>query len=204
MITWLPYPNMRLSAHVLDSHTLGVQMSQSLSMLRIIAGHKEGGRNRYHASTLSWYHYPEALVLYTDYILMEMCKRSQSRGLSSPRSSQGCKMYEIPLEWSQENPIIPDWIGIESIHASHRSTLLKKDLEWYSQFSWNEKPRIDLRWPLPMPRVGDTMIGPNRKIRIVQSFDKNKSPVLYDGKISHTISRTDIYNGVWRRVIVSE
>lgn len=42
---------------------------------------------------------------------------------------------------------LPDWFGDEAFHASHRSNLLRKQLEWYGQFGWTESHDLEYVWP---------------------------------------------------------
>jgi hypothetical protein len=42
---------------------------------------------------------------------------------------------------------VPDWVGNESFHSSHRSNLLRKDKEWYGKFGWKEKNNLPYIWP---------------------------------------------------------
>ena len=41
---------------------------------------------------------------------------------------------------------VPTWLGNEQFHASHRSNLLRKDFEYYSQFNWTENPESPYVW----------------------------------------------------------
>ena len=41
---------------------------------------------------------------------------------------------------------MPDWIGDERIHKSHRSNLLRKDGEFYKQYGWTEPTDIEYHW----------------------------------------------------------
>lgn len=41
----------------------------------------------------------------------------------------------------------PNWLGWDSFHASHRSNLLRKNREWYSQFGWTEPSDLEYVWP---------------------------------------------------------
>jgi hypothetical protein len=43
----------------------------------------------------------------------------------------------------------PPWLGNDSLHASHRSNLLLKDYNYYSQFNWKEKPGSSYVWIIP-------------------------------------------------------
>jgi hypothetical protein len=203
LITWLPYPNFRLSVHVLDSQVLGTQVSNCIHLLRMIAGHRDGGRDRYHNTTLMWYHHPQALVRYTDYAIQEILLRGHDRGIPSPRSADGRKIYEIPKEWDQECPDIPEWVGVERIHASHRASLLQRDREWYAQFAWMEPPVRVLNWPCKMPGPGEAVMSESGEIRMVHSLDDRRRPVLITDHGLVPVERVDVYSGKWRRVIVA-
>ena len=41
----------------------------------------------------------------------------------------------------------PLWLGNDKFHSSHRAALLYKNPHWYSQFGWNEVPKIEYIWP---------------------------------------------------------
>lgn len=52
------------------------------------------------------------------------------------------------------------------MHASHRSNLLRKEPEHYTQFGWTEPPDLAYVWPVPMVKVEDeasTMVVPVKK-----------------------------------------
>jgi hypothetical protein len=46
---------------------------------------------------------------------------------------------------SKDN-FLPDWIGDDRVHASHRSNLLRKDYDFYSQYNWTEPTDIQYHW----------------------------------------------------------
>ena len=47
-------------------------------------------------------------------------------------------------------PIVsPHWMGDKGFHAAHRSNLLRKDPEHYSQFEWAESSDLEYVWPKP-------------------------------------------------------
>jgi hypothetical protein len=41
---------------------------------------------------------------------------------------------------------MPSWFGLEEFHRSHRSNLLRKDYEYYSQY-FDEDPNLPYYWP---------------------------------------------------------
>ena len=44
--------------------------------------------------------------------------------------------------------VLPEWMGDEGFHASHRSNLLKKDPEFYGKYGWTEATDLDYLWPV--------------------------------------------------------
>jgi hypothetical protein len=42
--------------------------------------------------------------------------------------------------------ILPDWLGMEEFHASHRSNLLRKDFEYYTKHGWTDNPDDPYVW----------------------------------------------------------
>ena len=48
-----------------------------------------------------------------------------------------------------DRPTKPPWLGDEQFHASHRSNLLRKYSEHYSQFGWTEPATLPYVWPQP-------------------------------------------------------
>jgi hypothetical protein len=43
---------------------------------------------------------------------------------------------------------MPPWVGDDRVHASHRSNLLRKDLEYYSKYRWKEPRDMEYYWPI--------------------------------------------------------
>ena len=41
----------------------------------------------------------------------------------------------------------PPWMRDWSIMTSHRSNLLRKNKDWYSQFGWLVRPDLPYKWP---------------------------------------------------------
>lgn len=42
---------------------------------------------------------------------------------------------------------LPEWFGDDQFHAAHRSNLLRKYPEWYSQYGWNEPNDLAYIYP---------------------------------------------------------
>jgi hypothetical protein len=41
---------------------------------------------------------------------------------------------------------LPKWLGDKKFHASHRSNLLRKNIEFYSKYNWKENPNNPYIW----------------------------------------------------------
>lgn len=135
MQTFLPYPDFAASAKVLDYRRLGKQRVEAYQLLRAINGETKGWRN--HPAAVMWTGYEPALHMYA----REMCKEWIGRGYADTMLNR----FEIHEEFE-----MPPWVGNEALHASHRSNLLRKAPEYYSQFGWTEPDDLEYIWPAPL------------------------------------------------------
>ncbi len=135
MQTFLPYPDYRQSAAVLDSKRLGNQFyREGLTLLR--------GKWANHPASRMWHGHRGSLALY----LLCCATELASRGWFYPDHVQevidamkDCEVCELTA---------PDWLGDPDFHAAHRSNLLRKDPEWYGQFGWTEPDDLPYIWPV--------------------------------------------------------
>jgi hypothetical protein len=154
---------------------------------------------QYHNASMMWRGHESGLTTYTDYVLREMVLRGYPSEVPSPRTPEGIKLLDIPSEWGTKEASLPEWIGVERIHASHRSILLRKDPAWYAQFSWDDAPVSAISWPGKMLTPGDSALGPKGQVELVVSMETGtRYPILESGLI---VTRRDVYNGVWRRCV---
>jgi hypothetical protein len=91
----------------------------------------KGWRN--HPVTVMWTGYESALQLYQNYTIQEWI----SRGYKNTMLLEDVDMNSI---------VLPHWFGLEEFHRSHRSNLLRKDYEYYSQY-FDEDPNLPYYWP---------------------------------------------------------
>lgn len=131
MNTFLPYPNFRRSAQVLDRQRLGKQRVEASQILDVLGGRKSGWSR--HPAVLMWMGYVGALRVYYNCMLEEWAERGY-RNIKLQPVTQDCFR-------------VPQWLGDEALHASHRAALLAKNPEWYGQFGWIEEPKIQYVWP---------------------------------------------------------
>ncbi|GJQ43953.1 MAG: hypothetical protein JETCAE03_34510 [Ignavibacteriaceae bacterium] len=74
-------------------------------------------------------------------------------GLSVLRERSGKDYNEIEMKiktemFKHKNTGAPKWLGDDKFHSSHRSNLLRKNKEHYSQFGWKESDNLPYYWPI--------------------------------------------------------
>jgi len=152
MQTFLPLPDFRLSAEVLDNRRLGKQRVEVLQILNSLDPSYvyRGWVN--HPAVRMWCHHEHALALYG----LIVCERWLELGFMDTcyekiLSRTGLIMDRNILQEKydlREKGFLPKWFGDPLFHASHRSNLLRKDPSWYGQFGWREPPDLPYFWPV--------------------------------------------------------
>lgn len=125
MQTFLPYRCFKASAKALDSKRLGKQRVEAKTLIN-------GGWPNHPASKM-WKGYLGALKQYHDAMVEEWIRRGYNNTM---------QLYNI-----RGVVMKPHWLGDEAFHASHRSNLLRKDFEYYSQHGWTEPTDLPYIWP---------------------------------------------------------
>jgi hypothetical protein len=133
MQTFLPYPDFKESVRVLDYRRLGKQRVETFQVLNILLDRTPSKGWRNHPVTLMWTGYESALQLYQNYTIQEWISR-------------GYKNTMLLEEIDIDSVVMPSWFGLEEFHRSHRSNLLRKDYEYYSQY-FDEDPNLPYYWP---------------------------------------------------------
>jgi len=134
MQTFLPYPDFIKSIKVLDYRRLGKQRVETFQVLNILLERTPTKGWRNHPVTRMWTGYEEALKLYQNYTIKEWVDRG----------------YKNTMQYEEILPdklVMPVWFGDENFHRSHRSNLLRKDYEYYSQY-FDEPSDIEYYWPV--------------------------------------------------------
>ena len=112
---------------------------EAFQIINAINGEGKGWKN--HPCTLSWKNHKLALAAYG----LVMCTEWVSRGYKDTMTER----FENMLgKHSLHDIEMPDWLGNDDIHASHRSNLLRKDPVYYGQFKWREPDDLPYVWPL--------------------------------------------------------
>jgi len=133
MQTFLPYPNLKKSLKALDSKRLGKQRVEAYQILNILLKRtdKKGWKN--HPAVKMWKGYENALKLY----LNKAIKLWLSRGYKNT----------MKLEVIEGKIILPRWFGNKEFHDSHKSNLLRKNKEYYFEFSKIVPHDLEYIWP---------------------------------------------------------
>ena len=134
MQTFLPYADFIDSVKVLDYRRLGKQRVETFQVLNILLDRTPTKGWRNHPVTRMWAGYEEALKLYQNYTILEWIDR-------------GYKNNMVFEEVNHSNIIYPSWFGNDEFHKSHRSNLLRKDYEYYSQF-FDDPSDLEYYWPV--------------------------------------------------------
>jgi hypothetical protein len=149
--TFLPSPSFIESAQILDNRRLNKQITECKQIALTITDPSKGWQH--HPAVAMWRGHYAALIAYG----FDLYDEWQQRLCDGRR---GGKLEHKAGEWLLDRlPIevdipLPAWIGNPDFHASHRAALLHKDLEWYGQFGWSERPaqpdekgRLPYVWP---------------------------------------------------------
>lgn len=145
--TFLPYPDFRASAEVLDNKRLGKQRVETLQVMKALTVAGYGWQH--HPVTAMWRGYRPALMAYQS----ATCEAWLARGYAdtclgktllvladSPADLEAYEAEDFPM---------PAWFGREDLHLSHRSKLLAKAPEFYRPLFPREPDTLDYVWPVP-------------------------------------------------------
>ena len=138
MQTFMPYPDFVQSARVLDGARLNKQRSETKQILNIVAGINPTSGWRNHPAVKMWRGFPRALACYGHVICCEHRRRGKKDSL---------KPWFRRMMSQLRGTQMPHWFGWDEFHISHQSSLLNKDLDWYSQFGWDVVPGKPYIWP---------------------------------------------------------
>lgn len=143
MQTFLPLPSYSESAHCLDRQRLGKQRVECLQILKTL---RDGAGWVHHPAVKMWKGFEQGLIKYG----LAVCSEWIDRGYVDNCARQIAEFSAV----FQSSGAIPDWLGSQEFHASHRAALLYKFPDWYRKFGWvepaavpNEKGSLPYVWP---------------------------------------------------------
>ena len=135
MQTFLPYASFEQTANTLDWRRLGNQRLEGRLIIKIITTPNYVGAWVNHPAVKMWRGYENALKFYVNTMITEW----KRRGYLNTLPYYDLVEAEITLPW---------WVGDSRFHDSHKSNLLRKDPEYYSQFHWNVPDDLPYFWPV--------------------------------------------------------
>ena len=138
MQTFLPDESFVISATLLDYRRLGKQRVEALQIYNALTGVPTKSGKAYtgwlnHPAVTMWKGYEIALLLYKNKMIEEWILRGYNNTMD---------MVGLP-----DSIDMPPWLGDDRVHSSHRSNLLNKDQEFYSQYNWKEPNNMEYYWP---------------------------------------------------------
>jgi hypothetical protein len=146
MQTFVPYPDLRRSAEVLDDKRLGKQRVEAMQIIRALTRPTYGWKH--HPAVLMWKGYEPALARYAAVICEEWTKRGHADTCDATIRSD-LRQAGIVVSDDDGDPPMPPWWGDDAVHRSHRSALLRKDPDHYAtKFEPDLTPDLDYVWPV--------------------------------------------------------
>lgn len=138
MQTFLPFPDFKASAIVLDRARLGRQRTEALILLRGLSGTGPSGW-RHHPAWKMWQGHEFWLAAYG----ITICDEWVSRGY---RDSCAGQFTSIALQ-CRLGMTEPPWLGDKAFHLSHQSNLLRKNAGHYERFFAGVPATLPYVWP---------------------------------------------------------
>jgi hypothetical protein len=137
MQIFLPYSDFGKSLESLDNKRLGKQRVEVYQIISAISGRPRKDGKPYkgwvsHPCTIMWRDHLEALKIYYNWSL----------DIWKERGFKNTMEYEV----ISDEVKLPEWLGFEPFHSSHRANLLRKDIGFYSKEGWTEDPNDPYIW----------------------------------------------------------
>ena len=144
MQTFLPYPDPRASAAVLDDRRLGKQRVETFQALRALTWPQYGWKH--HPVVKMWRGFVPALVSYGLVCVDEW--RARGRADATRAALLEFTGGDEP-EWNDllDAGAVPPWVGDEALHLSHRSALVRKEPEHYRPVFGDVPDDLPYVWP---------------------------------------------------------
>lgn len=148
MQTFLPYPDFKRSAEVLDYKRLGKQRVECYQIINTLLGNSTGWQN--HPAVKMWRGSVFMLLLYTKEITKEWVKRGYKDNVDNKVTS----LWKEHTKLLSNDELVelcggtPMWLGNKQFHDSHKSNLLRKDYEFYSAYGWDVPDNLPYYWPV--------------------------------------------------------
>ncbi len=144
MQTFLPYPDPRASASVLDDRRLGKQRVETFQALRALTWPQYGWKH--HPVVRMWRGFVPALVSYGLVCVDEWRARGRA---DATRAALLEFTGGAEPDWDElhDAGAVPPWVGDEALHLSHRSALVRKEPEHYRPIFGDIPDDLPYVWP---------------------------------------------------------
>ena len=143
MNTFLPYPDFKDSAWILDDRTLYAQRLEAKQIVMTLEGKVKLWQDE--PAVLMWQGHPQCLSLYGFVVCTELLRRGFRDSVRS--------FFALRLPRNEFDP--PWWLGWDELHRSHQSNLIKKMPERYGRI-WPDVPDdLPLVWPTSQEEFAD-------------------------------------------------
>ena len=150
MQTFLPYADFEESARALDPKRLGKQRVECIQVLRGLTVPTYGWRH--HPAVKMWRGHEEALGRYA-FTVCEVWTELGFGDTCAATLGSDLAAYGVPAVRTQPElaaaGALPSWLGEEEFHRSHRSSLLRKDPDFYGPKFSDVPDDLPYVWPLP-------------------------------------------------------
>jgi hypothetical protein len=140
MQTFVPYPDIALTARALDRQRLGKQRVETIQILNALAPDYPRHGWRAHPAVRMWRGHEGALARYG----LAMVEEWVRRGYRDERCGPQLRAF------AEQHPdhTLPDWWGDDRVHRSHRSNLIRKDPSAYAHLFTHTPDNLPYYWPV--------------------------------------------------------
>jgi hypothetical protein len=151
MQTFVPYPDLRRTAAVLDDKRLGKQRVETMQIIRALTRETYGWKR--HPAVRMWEGHVPALGLYASVICEEWTARGHADTCDATIRGDLADAGFTDIPATQDEADLPAWWGDEAVHRSHRSSLLRKDPEHYRpRFEPDLPDDLEYVWPVQVEK----------------------------------------------------
>jgi hypothetical protein len=166
MQTFLPYPSFLATAHVLDRQRLGKQRVETLQILRALELPDYGWQN--HPAVRMWRGRTPALVRYGLDCVRVWTGRGHADSTAEHMAEFAPWVRELSQDDLRQESLLPNWLGDERLHRSHRSQLIAKDPEFYRPLFPETPVGLDYFWPEPDPVAAGSATQPDQYLWVLR------------------------------------
>lgn len=148
MQTFLPYADFQRSARALDPRRLGKQRVETIQVVRGLT--VEGYGWRHHPAVRMWRGHLEALGRY-GLTCAEVWVGLGHANTTAASIAAELAAAGVPMIRSEADLVaagaMPPWLGDEDFHRSHRSSLVRKDPDFYRSLFGDVPEDLPYVWP---------------------------------------------------------